>query len=117
MGSFTSDLRTTRRASCQVRLLGAAQTALSGVVKDLSATGLCLATAARLEKGRQLHLELALPTGAVDAVGEVRWAREGELGLRFVRISAAAQAAIAELTREVPSEARWMRRNQFVQLG
>lgn len=117
MTGFTSDLRRTRRASCRVRLVGAVQTALSGEVKDLSPTGLCLATSTHLEKGRQLNLEFTLGSGAVDAVGEVRWARAGEVGIRFVRISSAAQAAILEATREVPAESRWMRRHQFVQLG
>jgi len=117
MAGFMSDLRATRRASCRVRLVGAIQTVLSGEVKDLSPTGLCLATATPLERGRQLNLEFTLPSGVVDAVGEVRWAREGEVGIRFVRISSTAQAAIADATREVPVESRWMRRNQFVQLG
>ena len=98
-------------------MAGATTTVLVGEVTDLSPTGLCLATAAILEKGRQLHLEFTLPGGVVDAVGEVRWSRNGEVGIRFVRIASSAQQAITDATKEVPVESRWMRSHRFVQLG
>lgn len=89
---FPDDNRSERRYACEARLLGAATTAFSGTVLDLSSVGLCLVTSTPLEPGRQLHLEFELPGGHVEVVGEVRRVatRDGaqELGLRFVRISA-----------------------------
>ena len=46
-----------------------------------------------------LHLSFRLPTGPVEAVGEVRWVRREigqpyELGIRFIRIPFTASRAI-----------------------
>ena len=46
---------------------------LRGDVLDISRTGLRLCLDEALERGRELHLEFDLPTGRVEAVGEVRW--------------------------------------------
>ena len=106
------ELRATRRFPCSARFVGASATTLSGEVRDLSPTGLCLATSTPVAKGKQLHLEFELPSGPVEAVGEVRWSRPGgdgllELGIRFVRISAASQQTIEEGTQEKPAPSRW----------
>jgi uncharacterized protein (TIGR02266 family) len=79
---------------------GGAATNLSGRITDLSGTGLFLATQQFIALGKQVHLEFELPTGKVEAVGEVRWVARGEgvpeqgLGIRFLRLSAAAARAI-----------------------
>jgi len=98
--------RNTHRVSCQARFLGATTTVLSGDVVDVSATGICLAADVALERGRELHLDFELPTGRVEAVGEVRWAVEKdgrhELGIRFVRISSESLGVIANATAPKP---------------
>ncbi len=119
---MSSDLRNTRRYPCKARFVGAGAKALAGEVQDLSPGGLCLTTTTRVEKGKQLHLEFTLPTGPVEAVGEVRWVKALpggllELGIRFVRISAASQKTITDATAEPPLESRWMRKFQFVPVG
>ena len=98
--------RATRRFPCKARFLGGAATVIRGDVQDVSPTGMCLATTAELPRGRELHLEFELPTGSVEAVGEVRWVtaprKDGlrEVGIRFVRISAPSAKVIEEATRE-----------------
>ncbi len=79
---------------------GGASTNLSGRITDLSGTGLFLATRRFIPLGKEVHLEFELPTGPVEAVGEVRWvargtkAEEPGLGIRFLRLSAASARAI-----------------------
>ncbi len=98
--------RNTRRVNCQARFLGATSTVLRGDIVDVSATGMCLAADTALERGRELHLDFDLPTGRVEAVGEVRWVVEKngrfELGIRFVRISSESLAVIAHATAPKP---------------
>ncbi len=79
---------------------GGSATNLSGRVTDLSAVGLFLATKQFIALGKQVHLEFELPTGKVEAVGEVRWVARGKqvpeqgLGIRFLRLSSASARAI-----------------------
>lgn len=79
---------------------GGSGTNLVGRVTDLSQVGLFLATRHFIPLGKQVHLEFKLPTGLVEAVGEVRWIARGEkvaepgLGIRFLRLSAASARAI-----------------------
>jgi uncharacterized protein (TIGR02266 family) len=83
-----------------VKFRGAgAATQLSGRITDLSDTGLFLATTKFVPLGKEVHLEFELPTGKVEAVGEVRWIARGQvaeqgLGIRFLRLSAASARAI-----------------------
>ena len=93
--------RQTKRISIEVRFHGGgASTNLSGRITDLSHVGLFLATTKFIPLGKQVHLEFDLPTGHVDAVGEVRWLARGDqlpeqgLGIRFLRLSAASARAI-----------------------
>jgi uncharacterized protein (TIGR02266 family) len=93
--------RQTKRISCDVTFRGGgAATNLAGRITDLSAVGLFLATPQFVPLGRQVHLEFELPTGKVEAVGEVRWIARGKdvpeqgLGIRFLRLSAASAQAI-----------------------
>lgn len=99
--------RNNRRVQCQARFLGASSSVLRGDILDVSPTGLCLGLDAALERGRELHLDFELPTGRVEAVGEVRWAvqKNGrfELGIRFVRISSESLGVIASATAPRPS--------------
>lgn len=92
--------RSSPRVVCQARFVGAGATTLRGEVHDVSRTGLCLTVDHALEPGKELHLEFDLPTGRVAVVGEVRRAtqlgRLTELGIRFVRISADAQAVLEQ---------------------
>ncbi|MDP2269135.1 MAG: PilZ domain-containing protein [Archangium sp.] len=110
---YPQDNRNNRRVLCQARFLGATSSVLRGDIIDVSPTGLCLALDAALERGRELHLDFDLPTGRVEAVGEVRWVVEKngrvELGIRFVRISSEAQAVIAAHTapKVHPVSASW----------
>ncbi len=72
---------------------------IRGEVRDVSPTGLCLLTQLPVRKGQTLHLSFALPTGDVEAVGEVRWVirkkgKPNELGIRFVRIPVTATRVI-----------------------
>ena len=107
------ELRNEKRYQCSVRFLGASTTMLVGEVNDLSATGLSLTTQVPVEKGKQLHLEFSLPTGEVEAVGEVRWQKKKsggvELGIRFVRISAASQKVIENANKkpDARSGSKW----------
>ncbi len=98
--------RNTRRVSCQARFLGVTSTVFRGDIVDVSATGMCLAADVALERGRELHLDFDLPSGRVEAVGEVRWVVEKdgkvELGIRFVRISSESLAVIATHTAPKP---------------
>jgi len=79
---------------------GGHATNLTGKVRDLSQVGLFLATRHFIPLGKQVHLEFTLPTGKVDAVGEVRWIARGDrveepgLGIRFLRLSSASAKAI-----------------------
>lgn len=104
---YPDELRTNRRLACKARFTGATNTVLRGEVMDVSSSGLCLVVNEELERGRQLHLEFDLPTGKVEAVGEVRWVihRHGqyELGIRFARIPTDALAVIAAMARPSPS--------------
>lgn len=99
--------RNNQRVQCQARFLGITSSVLRGDIIDVSPTGLCLALDAALERGRELHLEFDLPTGRVEAVGEVRWAVEKngrvELGIRFVRISSESLGVIASATAPKPA--------------
>ncbi|MFO0595752.1 MAG: PilZ domain-containing protein [Myxococcaceae bacterium] len=97
------DNRNAKRVSCQARFMGVTTTVIRGDIIDVSATGLCLSLDSSLERGRELHLEFELPTGRVEAVGEVRWVveKEGrvELGIRFVRITAESLQVIEAATK------------------
>ena len=92
--------RQKRRVSIDVRFRGSgAATLLAGRITDLSETGLFLATQKFVPLGKQVHLEFELPTGKVEAVGEVRWIARGQvaeqgLGIRFLRLSSASARAI-----------------------
>jgi hypothetical protein len=100
------DNRAEPRFACQVRVVGASTTAFQGIVRDVSLSGLCLHTQTPIEPGRQLYLDFELPTGRVEAVGEVRRVTSGddgslELGIRFVRISAESTGFIRGATEEL----------------
>ncbi len=89
------------RFICQARISGAGVVGMliRGEVRDVSATGLCLSTSLPVQKGQTLHLRFELPTGLVEAVGEVRWVvkkkgRPSDLGIRFVRIPITATRVI-----------------------
>ena len=78
---------------------GGVGTNLTGRITDLSGTGLFLATPKFIPLGKEVHLEFDLPTGRVEAVGEVRWIARGQvaeqgLGIRFLRLSAPSALAI-----------------------
>ena len=81
---------------------GGASTNLSGKITDLSGTGVFIATRRFVPLGKQVHLEFDLPSGKVEAVGEVRRVARGEsveeagLGIRFLRLSASSARAIDE---------------------
>jgi hypothetical protein len=64
--------------------------------------------------GQSIHMQVELPTGLVEAVGEVRWVRSGkdglsEAGLRFIRINNTSLEAIDEAMAERPMTSRSMR--------
>jgi uncharacterized protein (TIGR02266 family) len=97
----SSTRRQAPRVSVNVKFRGGGSaTNMHGRVTDLSAVGLFLATRQFIPLGKQVHLEFELPTGKVDAVGEVRWVARGTgvpeqgLGIRFLRLSAASARAI-----------------------
>jgi uncharacterized protein (TIGR02266 family) len=84
----------------------------TGLVKNIGAGGLFLATAARDVRpvGERLRLSFALSSGGtrVEAEGEVRWVRESGggshgdppgMGLRFITLSHDARDLIASLLR------------------
>ena len=79
---------------------GGGSTSLSGKLTDLSGSGLFLVTRQFIPVGKQVHLEFDLPTGHVEAVGEVRWLARGSavpvqgMGIRFLRLSSACAEAI-----------------------
>ncbi len=100
---MTESRRSSRRIACNVTFRGGgAAINLAGRITDLSGTGLFLATRRFIPVGKQVHLEFELPRGKVEAVGEVRWLARGEnvpeqgMGIRFLRLSAAAARAIDE---------------------
>jgi hypothetical protein len=89
------------RSLCNARITdaGSAGVLIRGEIRDVSATGLCLVTALPLKRGATLHLSFQLPTGLVEAVGEVRWRKKivghpNEFGVRFLRIPSTASLAI-----------------------
>ena len=93
--------RQAKRISIDVTFSGGgASTNLTGRITDLSEVGLFLSTRQFIPLGKQVHLEFDLPTGRVEAVGEVRWIARGAnvaeqgLGIRFLRLSAASARAI-----------------------
>ena len=93
--------RQAKRISLSVSFRGGGEaTNLTGKVTDLSASGLFLATSHFIPLGKQVYLEFDLPTGPVEAVGEVRWIARGAklleqgLGIRFLRLSASSARAI-----------------------
>ena len=92
--------RQKRRVAIDVKFRGAgAATQLTGRITDLSETGLFLATQKFVPLGKEIHLEFELPTGHVEAVGEVRWIARGQvaeqgLGIRFLRLPSASARAI-----------------------
>jgi c-di-GMP-binding flagellar brake protein YcgR len=81
---------------------GGAATNLAGRITDLSGTGVFIVTRRFVPVGKQVHLEFDLPSGKVEAVGEVRRVARGEavgeagLGVRFLRLSASSARAIDE---------------------
>ncbi|MFZ5467940.1 MAG: PilZ domain-containing protein [Myxococcota bacterium] len=105
--------RQTRRIECSARFRGGgASTNLAGRIVDLSGTGLFLETSVFVPVGKQVHLEFELPTGKVEAVGEVRWVARGDgvadkgMGIRFLRLSAASARAIDEALGSRPFNTR-----------
>lgn len=89
------------RISCNLRVQGAGgNTVLAGSVANLSGIGLFLKTQQTIPVGKQVHLEFELPTGPVEAVGEVRRVVRGPeleergIGIRFLRLSATSARAI-----------------------
>ncbi|MBX5484116.1 MAG: PilZ domain-containing protein [Myxococcaceae bacterium] len=103
---MTDPRRHHRRIACNVSFRGGgASTNLSGRITDLSGTGVFIATRTFVPVGKQVHLEFELPTGPVEAVGEVRWVARGSdvpeqgLGVRFLRLSAASARAIDDAVR------------------
>lgn len=104
-----SDNREHRRFSYKARFLGTGSaTFIRGEIIDISDTGVCLEGDISVTVGTQLHLEFELPTGAVEAVGEVRWVENREVGIRFVRINAPSIKAINEATWGLPKRATYM---------
>jgi len=100
------DHRSEPRFDCRVRVIGASSVAFAGTVRDVSRSGLCLHTSAPIEPGRQLHLDFELPSGRVEAVGEVRRVTSADdgalvLGVRFVRISEESMRHLREATAEL----------------
>ncbi len=98
---MSSTRRQAKRKPLSVTFRGGGNaTNLSGRVTDLSQAGLFLATHHFIPLGKQVHLEFDLPTGHVEAVGEVRWIARGAkvpeqgLGIRFLRLSATSARAI-----------------------
>ena len=83
---------------------------IRGEVRDVSPSGLCLSTVLPVRKGQLLHLRFELPTGLVEAVGEVRWVvkkkgKPNDLGIRFVRIPITASRVIDAALNGEPSVA------------
>jgi hypothetical protein len=113
------ELRNDRRYTCQARFFGSGGTFLfRGAVTDISRTGLSLAGIAPMARGQSIHLKVELPTGTVEAVGEVRWVRvqddgTAEAGLRFLRINQSSLEAIDEATVERPITSSFMRQYVF----
>jgi hypothetical protein len=113
------ELRNDRRFTCQARFFGSGGTFLfRGAVTDISRSGMCLTGAVAMAKGQSIHLKVELPSGTVDAVGEVRWVRQladgsSEAGLRFVRINQPSLEAIDEATSERPITSNFMRQYVF----
>lgn len=100
------------RVQCDARFRGGgASENLAGTVSDLSSTGLFLHSRVTIPVGEQLHLEFELPTGKVQAVGEVRWVATGPtaqdrgLGIRFVRLPAADVKKIDDAVAELRARA------------
>lgn len=104
------DPRSSRRYPVRGRFSGASKTAIRGDLHDVSPTGLCLSTKTDIGRGKVLHLEFELPTGAVDLVAEVRWSKPDgdgfEVGLRIVRIAEPSLNAIREATTDKRYSAR-----------
>ncbi len=94
------------RVELDVRFRGGGSSrSMTGRVTDLSALGLFLATKQPVPLGQQLHLEFELPTGHVEAVGEVKRVQRAEprgLGIRFIRLPASATKAIEALLAGAP---------------
>ena len=93
--------RQARRVGIDVKFSGGGVgTNITGRITDLSAVGAFLATSKFIPLGKQVHLAFDLPTGRVEAVGEVRWIARGKLiseqgiGIRFLRLSASSAQAI-----------------------
>lgn len=87
---------------------GGGSTSLSGRITDLSGSGLFLVTRQFVPVGKQVHLEFELPSGHVEAVGEVRWIARGTtvpaqgMGIRFLRLSSACAEAIDRAVGTLP---------------
>lgn len=113
------ELRNDRRFTCQARFFGSGGTFLfRGAVTDISRTGLCLSGVAPMARGQAIHLKVDLPSGSVEAVGEVRWVKAqddglAEVGLRFVRINQSSLEAIDEVTADRPVTSTFMRQYVF----
>ena len=93
-----SDRRAFGRLECNVRFQGGGGSrCLHGRIEDLSPSGLRLRTFETLPVGGQLYLEFELPTGKVEAVGEVRDTQLGHglVGIRFLRIDCDSANALA----------------------
>lgn len=105
----SDDNRERRRFRYKARFLGAgAATYIRGEIIDISDSGVCLEGDISVTVGAQMHLEFELPTGAVEAVGEVRWVDKREVGIRFVRINAPSIKAINEATWGLPKRLSYM---------
>lgn len=103
-----------RRHPCRVRFLAASRSAVTGEVRDLSPTGMCLVTDTTFARGMALHLEFELGGATVDVVGEVRRVvdlpdGQVEVGIKFVRIPAQSLAVIKAAVEEKPFVSSAMR--------
>lgn len=97
------EYRQHRRHSCRVHFIAASRSVVTGEVRDLSASGLCLVTDSTFARGTALHLEFQLETGKVEAMGEVRRVVDSEnglnlVGVRFLRIPNQSLDAIKTMT-------------------
>jgi Tfp pilus assembly protein PilZ len=55
--------------------------------KNISATGIFVASKEKLEVGQQLKLNLPLKEGkSIDIIGQIVWVNEGGFGLKFIKI-------------------------------
>ncbi|MCA2977952.1 MAG: PilZ domain-containing protein [Myxococcaceae bacterium] len=109
------DSREDRRFACLARVGGPdTSSSVTGAATGLSRAGLCLTSTVELTRGQTVDMTVDLAGRAVDAVGEVRWARQRpdgswEAWLRFISIAPVSLAAIDEATKERPVTSSFLR--------